>query len=927
MAQSLRAYLVKQKEYYFVSVLFAVLAFLFCYRIFLGEVYSPVNFYYINLPWSAEYSEEGTRGALLSDPVDALYPEIIAVRRALLQGEGIPLWSSHIGLGMPTYETLTALFCPLTWLFYLLPLNLAPTVDFLLRIFLCQLGMFLLLKGFHLRRLPSIIGAVTYTFCMPMVVWLNWPHTKVGMLAPWFLWAVRKLLAGNKRFFIPSALLVSWMFLSGMVTYAIYFYYLVSLYVLCRLAIEYWVNRSMTGVLGKGAAYGSALLFGGLMSMVYVLPFLETARYTGYVGQRMETDIFLRGTWGLNYLLNFFDPVYTADIYAPVHFNELGNYWGILSLFLVAFSFVVIFYFKQSEFYCFMISFIFLMGAVFGLPVFIWLRKLPLLGATYGYRLILPAIFAGTILTAKCMDVLLDKVNTKIWLAGIGCSFVCLLGVFFVGIQHTKPFVWSRNLLVGAIILVVGVCVLFLYQFGKVNKNALAISLLLLVIFDMLHGTINYNPSVAREKSGATPKTVATDYLQEMLGDNRFAALGTWALFPNMASNYGLNDFAAHSMLMPGNRLRDYYTAIDGNAYQSSTRVKLTAVQNYAFLSLSSIKYILSPFPITSGDVVSENYSATQREPLGEITSGVIAEQTFAAEQPNLYAISIFTATYTKLLEQGSLSYQVKDASGAVVREGSVPNAQIEDNALYTFSFEPIADSQGKHYTLSLFSKDSVPGHAPTVWIYDCDQYPFGSLILNGEDTGRDMVFHPYYFPDWLIETLETKSGMFVYENKNTMPRAYLTGNVTVIEDPDILLNTMLHTRDLTAAYTEQVPPFATMGDGVEQVQNLNISPNSVTMETNSIENKLLVLTDLNYPGWAAYVDGVKSEIFQTNYLFRGVFIPRGSHTVRFVFRPWSLYVGLIVSATAFVLMIFCRLWLVRKDKDKKRPLLPGDLL
>jgi uncharacterized membrane protein YfhO len=55
----------------------------------------------------------------------------------------------------------------------------------------------------------------------------------------------------------------------------------------------------------------------------------------------------------------------------------------------------------------------------------------------------------------------------------------------------------------------------------------------------------------------------------------------------------------------------------------------------------------------------------------------------------------------------------------------------------------------------------------------------------------------------------------------------------------------------------------------------------------------LLVLTDLHYPGWRAYVDGQETRIHQTNGPFRGVTLDPGAHEVVYRYEPASVRIGL----------------------------------
>ena len=59
------------------------------------------------------------------------------------------------------------------------------------------------------------------------------------------------------------------------------------------------------------------------------------------------------------------------------------------------------------------------------------------------------------------------------------------------------------------------------------------------------------------------------------------------------------------------------------------------------------------------------------------------------------------------------------------------------------------------------------------------------------------------------------------------------------------------------------------------------------------------MLADVYYPGWRCTVDGREAPLYPANYLFRGVELPDGEHTIAFTFEPASYRIGRIVSAAA----------------------------
>ncbi len=66
----------------------------------------------------------------------------------------------------------------------------------------------------------------------------------------------------------------------------------------------------------------------------------------------------------------------------------------------------------------------------------------------------------------------------------------------------------------------------------------------------------------------------------------------------------------------------------------------------------------------------------------------------------------------------------------------------------------------------------------------------------------------------------------------------------------------------------------------------------------------VLVLADLDYPGWRATVDGRDTPILQADYLLRAVALEAGLHEVVFAYDPASVRVGAAISAAALLLAL-----------------------
>lgn len=133
---------------------------------------------------------------------------------------------------------------------------------------------------------------------------------------------------------------------------------------------------------------------------------------------------------------------------------------------------------------------------------------------------------------------------------------------------------------------------------------------------------------------------------------------------------------------------------------------------------------------------------------LGEIVAGVSVSQTFQATEPNLARIEVLLSTYgrqnTMPLLLSLREYPSVDAPP--LRRVEARPDTIRDNSYHAFEFAPIPDSSGRAFLLTLESPGAVTGDAFTALIGQCDCYPEGALILQGESQRQlDLAFRLGY--------------------------------------------------------------------------------------------------------------------------------------------------------------------------------------
>ena len=95
---------------------------------------------------------------------------------------------------------------------------------------------------------------------------------------------------------------------------------------------------------------------------------------------------------------------------------------------------------------------------------------------------------------------------------------------------------------------------------------------------------------------------------------------------------------------------------------------------------------------------------------------------------------------------------------------------------------------------------------------------------------------------------------------------------------------------------------------------------NSVSIATDSPTEGILVLTDLQWPGWSVEIDGRPALALENDRdcgPYRAVRVPSGQHLVSWNYRPISVWMGGFISLTTFVLLMAATLsrrfrWLVQ---------------
>ncbi len=81
-------------------------------------------------------------------------------------------------------------------------------------------------------------------------------------------------------------------------------------------------------------------------------------------------------------------------------------------------------------------------------------------------------------------------------------------------------------------------------------------------------------------------------------------------------------------------------------------------------------------------------------------------------------------------------------------------------------------------------------------------------------------------------------------------------------------------------------------------------APNRLSVRVNAVADGVLVLSEIDYPGWRATIDGVPTPVTRVDGVLRGVPVSAGVHTVVMKFVPLSFWWGAGISLLAALALL-----------------------
>ncbi len=169
---------------------------------------------------------------------------------------------------------------------------------------------------------------------------------------------------------------------------------------------------------------------------------------------------------------------------------------------------------------------------------------------------------------------------------------------------------------------------------------------------------------------------------------------------------------------------------------------------------------------------------------------------------------------------------------------------------------------------------------------------------------------------------------IMILENLNYLPRFYLANNLYSISDKKLSFDYMWE-RNENYAYNHFNPKDQAIIESPVNIQKsfnnknskvnvLSYSNNIISLNTHTENETFLIFSDTNYPGWKAFIDGVEANIYNTNGILKGIYLPEGNHIIEFKYFPRCFKILLTISITTTTGLLIISITLIIKHRKKR---------
>jgi hypothetical protein len=853
------------------------------------------------------------------DTFDSVLPGIAHARAQLFAGH-LASWQNVVSGGGPLVSVPDlGLLDPLSLPYYVLPLWLAPAFVVLLSFIVAVGGTFLFLRRLNLSRPASMLAGLVFATSGFMVMWTNWPQTRVAALIPALFWATERLIQRMKLAdVVLVAVVVASMIFGGFPVVTGYGIYLVAGYFVVRVFLLHH-----TDLRAWGRAVGLAVVGLGLgvaLTMVQLLPFAYFYRYSNFAYRTGEAKV------GLPFsgLVTLFAPNTNglciggaAPDTGTVNPIELVAFVGAAALVLAVCGAAYGVRRRQSTnagvrgyFVAAVVAIVLLgWGATFFRDITI---HLPAFAGNFIGRIRSVLGFALAALVAIGFDWVTSRgtpgsewsrrVRLRrgwwaigVWGVVIAVGLVVLLqlhhtavvGKYWVDVKHA---LWVPLVFVAAALAVVVASRVFPRHGPKIAFVVLPL-LVAAQSAQFFHAVL---PGDSRSNFYA--ETGAHRFLAAHLGNNRFSS-SDGTMYPSTGLYYGLRTPTGHFFTEPA--WADLLTAVDPNVMRTPTYSDFTGLVNQTnvgdepILDQMGVTYFVlgpdqlagrqQPLPPTNGSVALTTGSLSCTVP-GQPLRGV--------------TVDLVTAPVPASSTRGMTVY-------VTVRDGS--------RTISSGRFMPTGLPAGTPLPIAV-AGESLP-RGGTITVLVSARGARGAVNLAADD-GRLACGAVQPIDDHL-RVVYADPGSIIYQRLTALPRIRWATQAVVVPAATTRVTDLEHgipadevlldapgPSNGTSSATGQTGTTPSRSVPSGRVTVLTDDDDSISARVESPSAGYLVVADaLQQKGWSVTVDGHAEPLLPADDAMVAVAVPAGTHIIEVSYKAPGQRTGFVISVLALLIL------------------------
>ena len=879
----------------------------------------------------------------------------------------LPLWNPYIFAGMPFLATVYpgVLYFP-NWIFAVLPPLAAMNIVVITTFHLAAAGAYLYARAIGCRREAALVSGIAFGLGGYLVVHLGQTsHIAAAAWLPWVILAVEKLYQQlSWRWVTIGSVVIAVQLFAGVPQMNFYTAQVWAAYVLFAAFVRA-ETRHRWPFLAKSAAMA---VCGLLLSCVQLLPLRELLPYSARGGIDYEyfASFSLPPWQSLNLIFPYFfggalKSPYRLPYWGGEGVTELFGYIGLLTLLLAAVAVFKVRGDKLVRFWSLLALLALLMAfgrylpfgihkLIFHIPVFnlfrVSARNLLMVNLSL-------AVLAGLGVNKLAM---LDKAEAaKLWRKAalvlavlVGATLIIYRWLDAWIIPNAAPsdanLLTNPEAIIPLSVFVVAVLASWVYarqQSALTGLLLVAVLAIDLASFGQFYEWKVFKP-VLSEHLVDPPAVKLIKSRENDLNSFRIVTESPWGFGdnfsqlnqPNLSIARGLQSVNGYDMLQ---LVRQSAVAGDMSPDGWVPRSRPFFLEHQGF-NLLNVKYALRERAVDPDIKYCLEREGVKflNAPIDlELRAGKQAQAQMAAGATATSLLLITTMAGSAHVADGEIVARIKlhTTDGRIfereIQAGRDTAEWAYDRADVVSAIKhrraPIAESwDGEgfqaHRYLSRFDFDRA----------EIEQIEFNyartdeaSLIvmrasLFDSTNGKTAAVDGVNFPPERWRKLGQFDKVEVYENLKATPRAWFVKRLAVELSKDVL--EAIRTGKLSDGgafdpaetallekedFGNRPVTLPEIGDTANaEVKVTAYEPNRIALTTRNPQPGFLVLSEMYYRGWEAWVDGQRMPVERVNYTLRGLSVPAGDHHIEFVFRAHSFRKGAAWSAFGIVLLI-----------------------